>query len=431
MIVNKKYNIDLHYHSPYAGGCSKNITIPLLAKEAKIKGLQILTTADLFNKEWREHVKKHVAYDQKEGLFYYKEDKNKDNKIYFILGCEVECKQRVHNLIYFRDFEIFDNYFKNLKDNIVGLDVYGSGRPRMRFTCEQLLNYSLDYDVLVGPAHAFTPYFGVYAHYNSLEEAYGEKYKQIKFLELGLSADTNLANLIPELKNITFFSFSDAHSAYSYRVGREHVCCSLEKPNYNSIKDMLYKKNNNKVVYNVGYDPQEGKYHRTACRGCGQIYSLSQAITNNYRCAICKDIIKKGVKEKVYEIAEKQGNKEHNQITKRPEYKHLIPLAEIIQMYLKKKVINHKDVLDIYEKFVSKYTEIDVMFNIPYKDLEKIDKDITRYIKAFREDLVVFYPGGAGKQGRPVICFSQEEKQKMQEKINEDITLKAIQKKLF
>jgi uncharacterized protein (TIGR00375 family) len=431
MIDYKKYNVDLHYHSPYAGGCSKNITIPLLVKEAKIKGLQILTTADFFNKAWREHVKKNILYDDKEDSFYYKEDKNKENKTYFILGCEVECRQRVHNLIYFKDLDVFEEYFKNLKDNIVGLEVYGSGRPRMKFNCEQLLNYSLDYEVLVGPAHAFTPYFGVYAHYDSLKDAYGDNYKKIKFLELGLSADTQLANTIPELKDLTFFSFSDAHSAYSYRVGREHVCCELEKPNYASIKDLLDKKKENKVVHNVGYDPQEGKYHRTACRGCGQIYSLSQAITNNYRCVLCKDVIKKGVKEKAYEIAEKQGNVDLHQITKRPPYKHLIPLAEIIQIYLKKKMISHKDVLEKYNQFVSKYTEIDIMFNVPYEDLEKIDVEITKYIKAFREDLVVFYPGGAGKQGKPVICFSELEKKQTQEKINKEIELKAIQKKLF
>jgi uncharacterized protein (TIGR00375 family) len=301
----------------------------------------------------------------------------------------------------------------------------------MKFTCEQLLEYSLDYDVLVGPAHAFTPYFGVYAHYDSLKEAYGKNYKQIKFVELGLSADTQLANIIPELKDVLFFSFSDAHSASSYRVGREYVCCNLEKPNYASIKDLLNNKKENKIVYNVGYDPQEGKYHRTACKNCKQIYTLSQAINNNYRCALCKGVIKKGVKETVHEIAEKQGNLNHTQITKRPPYKHLIPLAEIIQIYLNKKVISHKDVLEKYNQFVSKYTEIDVMFNVSYENLEKIDVNITKYIKAFREDLVVFYPGGAGKQGTPVICFNELEKKQTQEKINKEIELKAIQKKLF
>ncbi len=427
--MTQKYNLDLHYHSPYAGGCSKNITIPLLAKEAKIKGLNVLTTADLFNEEWREHVKKNICYDQKEDLFYFKEDKKE--KSYFILGCEVECRKRVHNLVYFRDFDVFEEYFKNIKNKVAGLNSYGSGRPRILLDSEGFLEYSLDYDVLVGPAHAFTPYFGVYAHYDSLKDAYGPKHNKLKFLELGLSADTKIANIIPELKNLTFFSFSDAHSAYSYRVGREYVACNLEKPNYQSLKDLLYKKKKNKVLYNVGYDPQEGKYHRTACRGCGQIYTFSQAVANKYRCVLCNNIIKKGVKEKIIEIAEQQGNKDHKQVVDRPEYKHLIPLAEIIQIYLKKKQISHKDVLEKYSLFISKYKEIDVMFNVPYKELEKIDKEITKYIKAFRENFVVFYPGGAGKQGKPVICFSDKEKKQMKEKIDQEIKLKTIQKKLF
>jgi uncharacterized protein (TIGR00375 family) len=425
------YNLDLHYHSPYAGGCSKNITIPLLSKESKIKGLNILTTADFFNQQWRDHVKKNITYDQKEDLFYYKEDKNKLEKTYFILGCEVECKKRVHNLIYFRNLDVFDEYFKKIYSKVVGLNSYGSGRPRLLLDCKEFLEFSLDYDVLVGPAHAFTPYFGVYAHYDSLKEAYGEKYKQIKFLELGLSADTEVANTIPELKDVSFFSFSDAHSAYSYRVGREFVCCDLEKPNYSSIKKLVNNNPNNKILFNVGYDPQEGKYHKTACRNCGQIYSLKEAEKINFRCILCNNIIKKGVKDKANEIAEKQGNKDIKQISKRPPYKHLIPLAEIIQIYLKKRLINHKDVLEKYNLFVSKYKEIDVMFNVPYEELRKIDAEITKYIKAFRENLVVFYPGGAGKQGKPVICFSEQEKQQTQEKIQKEIYLKSVQKKIF
>ena len=36
------YNCDLHYHSPYAAACAKNITIEVLAREAKKKGIGVI-----------------------------------------------------------------------------------------------------------------------------------------------------------------------------------------------------------------------------------------------------------------------------------------------------------------------------------------------------------------------------------------------------
>ena len=223
------YNLDLHYHSPYAAACSKNITIPKLAHEAKLKGLNLITTADILHPTWGKHVKENII-ETKDG-FIYKEDKNKKEKTYFMLGVEVECIKRVHNLLYFRDFEHMEFFKKEILKYSSDMEKYGGGRPRLALTSNQLLDIALDFDVPLAPAHAFTPYFGVYAHYDSLKEAYGKQWKKIKFLELGLSADTYSANKIPELKNIKFVSFSDSHSPMSFRIGREYVNASLEKPN--------------------------------------------------------------------------------------------------------------------------------------------------------------------------------------------------------
>jgi uncharacterized protein (TIGR00375 family) len=285
--------------------------------------------------------------------------------------------------------------------------------------------------VPIGPAHVFTPYFGVLSHYSSLKEAYGKKWKQIKFLELGLSADTQTANIIPDLKEIKFFSFSDSHSPFSYRIGREYVCAELEKPNYNSFLNLLNNKKENKISYNVGYNPLEGKYNKTACKTCKQIYTLEQATANNWRCIKCKGVVKKGVEDRAKEIATLQGNNKLKEITLRPEYKYLIPLAQIIQIAIDQKNIQHKSVLEIYNKFIEKYKEIDVMLNVSEENLNKINENITRYIIAFRNDYVVFRPGGAGHYGIPHITFSKKEKEKKQKEIDTEIKIDLVQKTLF
>ena len=428
---NHIFNADLHFHSPYSAAVSKNMSIPLLSKEAKIKGLNLLTSADILHPKWQQHIKENLMESNE--TYFYKEDKDlpPEKKTYFILGTEVESKNRVHHLLYFRNLEQVNNFKKRIIKYSMDMDKYGGGRPRLNLTSEQLLNYCLDSDVIIGPAHAFTPYFGIFAHYNSLRQAYGKNYKKIKFIELGLSADTQSANTIPELKTTKFFSFSDSHSPYSFRIGREYVQMVLEKPNFQSLLDLLSDRKNNKINYNVGFNPEEGKYNKTACKNCGQTYELEEAIRNNFRCPLCKGTIKKGVSDKIKELAMEQGNKNLEQMAKRPEYKYLMPLAQVVQIALKKKNIQHREVIEMYNRFIRENTEIDVMLHMPENKLKNINPLISKYIMAFRKNLVVFKPGGAGYYGVPYICFSEEEKNKMVEKIKKESRLKYIQKTLF
>ncbi len=426
------YNSDLHYHSPYAAACAKNISIPILAREAKKKGLNLLTSADILHSKWYEHVKENLVKD-KDGTFFFKEDKDlpENKRTNFLLGCEVETVMRVHHLLYFKDFEHVDLFKIEFNKYKKGPEKYGDGRPRIPIDAEQLIDICKELDVPIGPAHAFTPYFGVYSHFDTLKEAYGKNYKYIKFIELGLSADSRIANKIPDLSGINFFSFSDSHSPMSYRIGREYVAMNLDAPNFDSFLNLLNKKKENKIEYNVGFNPNEGKYNRTACRVCSQIHSIDQAEKNNWRCIKCKGIVKKGVADRVIEIARLQGNKELKDIDKRPEYKYLIPLAQVIQLALKEKNIDSKNVIEKYELFIKENTEIGVMLNLSEDELNRIDKEITKYILAFRKDLVVFKPGGAGFYGVPFICFSEQEKIKKQKEIDEETKIKIEQKTLF
>jgi len=76
----------------------------------------------------------------------------------------------------------------------------------------EIADVVLEADGLIGPSHAFTPWTGMYAAYRSLAECYQEHADRIKFIELGLSADTDYADRIAELSSRTFLSNSDAHS---------------------------------------------------------------------------------------------------------------------------------------------------------------------------------------------------------------------------
>lgn len=423
-----KYNMDLHIHSPYSAATAKDTTIELLSKHAKLKGINILGTGDILHPFWYEHCKDNLI--EKNGSYYYREDFAK-NKTYFMLTTEVETKGRVHHLLIFKNLKQAFKFRKVIEKYSTDMNKYGGGRPRLSLTPKELLILCIEYDVILGPAHAFTPYFGIYATNDSLKEVYEDLFSEIKFIELGLSADTKTANTIPELENIKFFSFSDAHSSSSYRLGREFVCVELEEPNFESLKCLLDNKDNNYIVYNIGYFPQEGKYNKTACKKCKKIHSLKDAIKFKWKCSKCKSTLKKGVEDRIKEIAKKQGNEELKQIKDRPEYKYVIPLIEIIQTETGKKGMYNKSILDKYTSILVKYNEIEILLSLPEEELNKIDKDVSKLIMAYRRGLVVFRPGGGGHYGEFFICSNEEEKKKKEKEIEYEQQIRIVQKTLF
>ena len=57
----KEYNADLQMHGIYAGGVSKSMLIPVMAGQARLKGLDILVTADVLHAKWMEHLKENIT----------------------------------------------------------------------------------------------------------------------------------------------------------------------------------------------------------------------------------------------------------------------------------------------------------------------------------------------------------------------------------
>jgi uncharacterized protein (TIGR00375 family) len=411
---------DLHLHGPNAGGTSKNLSIELIAKYSRLKGLNLTATGDILNKEWLDKVKSELQ--QENSSFYFDLDGKKQN---IILQTEIETVGRVHHILLFPDYETVENV-RSVLGKYAKLDGYMNGRPRIALPAEKTFKLLETEDLIFGPAHAFTPYFSIYAHYNSLKDAYGEFLDLVAFMELGLSADSYGANNIAELKNIPFLSNSDAHSFWPHRMGREFNKFDISSLDYKGLKEGL-KHWKDRQLLNVGLNPQEGMYNRTACSSCYKIYSLKQAIQNNWKCD-CGKPIKKGVSERIEELSSP------GQEYKRAKYIHTLPLAEIIMLALNSKTVFSKQVQDLGQKFVDEVgTEIDVLLATKEDKLYEIDRTVAKYISAFRNGFVVYRPGGGGSYGIPYITFSEQEKAQKQAEIDAEILGKSkqIQKTLF
>jgi uncharacterized protein (TIGR00375 family) len=326
------------------------------------------------------------------------------NKTRFILSVEVEAEKRVHHLIYFPSFNAVEDFKERIKPKSRNLET--DGRPNVNLTGEELAQIAKDVDALIGPAHGFTPWTAIYAYYDSLRDCYGSMEDYISFIELGLSADTDLADRIKELNRLTFLTNSDCHSAHPVRLGREFNRFEMKEPTFVELKKAILRIDGNKPVLNVGLPPQEGKYHESACISCFTHYTLEDAIRRKWKCS-CGKRIKKGVKDRINEKADylKPVHPDH-----RPPYIHLIPLAEIITKAVDQKNPFTQKVTKLWTELIDVFgSEINVLLDVDITEISKITiPAVTEAIQIFRDKKVIIIPGGGGEYGKIKLPSTEE-----------------------
>ncbi len=393
-----KVDCDLHLHGLYSGGVSKNMSIAGLGLQAKLKGLGLMATGDILNKEWLEQARASLYEDN--GCF-----REKESDTAFILETELNDVNRVHHVVFLPDFNAVEKLRSSLA--VFGrLDGMGFGRPTLKASAEMLAEKVVEARGLIGPAHAFTPYFSVYSHFDSIRDCYGSMYDSISFIELGLSADSYYADLIEENNSFQFLSCSDAHSPWPHRIGREFTRIEM-KPGFAGLKKALESRKEGTLILNAGLDPREGKYHCTACNKCFQKYSLEDAKKLNWRCPKCNGTIKKGVRDRILELA-KYKEEFHPEF--RAPYLHIIPLAEIIRIALGIQNVQSTKVQALWLSFVETFgSEIKALVDVPVVELAEVNETVAGKIEAFRKGYVHYIGGGGGSYGTPIICNSKEE----------------------
>lgn len=164
--------------------------------------------------------------------------------------------------------------------------------------------------------HAFTPHKGLYGNcvtkMSEMVDPAG-----VTGLELGLSADTAMADRIAELANMTFVTNSDAHSLP--KIAREYHIAELTAPTFTAYKQALLRQSPNRITANVGLWPALGKYHRTSCRRCAARFDAVQEL-----CPQCGSrMVTRGVYDRLLQVAD-QGTGIHP--PHRPSYIHQVPL---------------------------------------------------------------------------------------------------------
>jgi uncharacterized protein (TIGR00375 family) len=386
----KHFNADLHLHSRFSIGTSPKMDLPHMSEAAHIKGVDILGTGDCLYRPWLDELESNL---EKVG------DRYENNGVAYIIQTEVETTigGRTHHLLFLPSFSSAYKLHDIISEG--GHSKLTSGRPQLKISPECLVSLARDVGALIGPSHAFTPWTSMYAAFESIHDCYGKNAKHIAFLELGLSADTQMARKIAELDSCAFVSFSDAHSPSPDKLGREITRFYLHRASFREIDRAFQGAKGRKIVLNVGLDPREGKYHLTGCRRCKKAYKLEDVIIEGRvlkTCPACGGPLKIGVKDRIQLltlISDKVSS------ARRPPYIHTVPLIEILKAMKQSQRLNVKKV---YETLIQQFgNEIAILIDTPLPSVKEYQPHLAEILERFREDAIDFeFVGRGGWYGK-------------------------------
>ncbi len=405
---------DLQIHSRYAAGCSKQTTLELLEKYAKIKGLNLLGTGDFQHPLWNKEIKKNLSEDEN-GILWSK------TKFPFLWQTEISLiytqdgkGQRVHHLIFAPNGEVANQI----------IDFLGSkgrldydGRPIFGFTSIELVDFmrSISYDIEIIPAHVWTSHFSLMGEYNRLtkvEDCFKDNTKYIHALETGMSSDPAMNWRLSCLDKFNLVSFSDAHSYWPFRLGREATIFEFDKLTYNNFLRAIRTIKGLKGT--IETPVEYGKYHYTGHRSCGIVFSPIETKKHKGICPKCGNKLTIGVADRIEELADrKEGYIRKNTLP----FKRLIPLHELITAVYNIKQLTSKKVWDIYNNLIKEFNnEFNILLNIEEEDLKRVvDEKLTNLVIKNREDKLKINAGYDGVYGELVLNKNEmmnENKQK-------------------
>ncbi len=410
------YVADLHIHSRYSRACSPALNIPNLSTWAKLKGINLLGTGDFLHPIWFAELKNGLKEDES-GFLIQKGESGKGEGVRFVLTCEIASMysqkgrgRRVHNLVFMPDFASAERFQKELLGRRANLA--SDGRPIVGISSKDLLSLALQASekALFIPAHAWTPWFGVFGSesgYDSLKECFEDLTQYVYGIETGLSSDPAMNWRIKELDDKSIVSFSDAHSLPN--LGREATV--INRSMEDGYKGIFEAFKNQEIVGTIEFYPEHGKYHLTGHRKCHIRYTPEETSKKGTICPVCKKGLTVGVMERVEEVADRTSEEckvqsDESGIIKsktqpeRPGFRKLVPLIQIIAESLKSTVSSQKTINE-YKKLTQELGgEIKILSEVDGSEIAKIfgSRLADGVLKARKGDIVID-PGYDGEYG--------------------------------
>ena len=387
------FTADLHLHSRYAYACSKDLTLANMAAWAKLKGIDLLSSADFTHPAWLAELEENLR-PAGDGDYEF-------DGVRLVLGTEFSCvyrqggrARRVHMLAFAPDFDTVRKITKMLTG--LNAKLNGDGRPTIAASARDLTARLLDInpDCMVVPAHIWTPWYGMLGSksgFDSLEECFLDMTQNIHAVETGLSSDPEMNWSVPALSGKTIVSFSDAHSLPN--MGRELTVFQGET----GYRDLARGLKGNLVQQTIEFYPEEGKYHLTGHRKCGISQTPDETRQTGTRCTKCGRPLTLGVLHRVRELSGE--DRPWNDGAKRP-YTRLVPLIELLAQTLGKGRATKSVSLAFHRICGELGGEVQVLTQVGFDGLERVGGEAlaTAVIKV-RNGQVQIVPGFDGQYG--------------------------------
>jgi len=394
---------DLHLHSKYARATSKDISLANLVKYARIKGLGLLGTGDFQHPVWFKELDK---LEEVEGIVYF-------DGFPFVWQTEISLMytklgkgRRIHYLILAPNKEVVKQITAFLASK--GRLDY-DGRPIFGFQSVELVEEmnKISNKIEVIPAHCMTPWFGFFGSksgYDSLKDAFEDKVNKIHAIESGMSADPEMLWRLDAGKNI--ISFSDMHSFWPWRIGRESTIFNLPKSKQLTYDLILKQIRENTFVATIETEPAYGRYHWDGHRNCNFSCSFEETKKLNGICPVCKKPLTIGVDYRIEELAKHpKGYKSENA---KPFYR-LLPLHEIVSLAFGTGMQTGK-VWGVYNNLIKDFeNEFNILLNVSKEDLirAKVNDKLIELILKNRDGKIKIKPGFDGEYGVAVLGEKQ------------------------
>ena len=386
---------DLHVHigrsengKPIKITAAKSLNFANIAKECfERKGIDVVGIIDCASpyviEDIENFLKTGKAYEIEDGGIIYKD------KICIILGSEVETTEiredgkrgSAHNLCYFPTLKDIKGFSKEMSTHIHNITL---STQKSNVSGYELVDIVEKYNGVLIPAHIFTPFKSYYGNCTErLSRIFKEKYDKIFAVELGLSADTYIADEISELANKNFITNSDAHSLP--KIAREYNKLLVENISFKEIMKAIKMEDGRKILANYGLDPKLGKYNRSFCEDCNCSIETPPPATVCDKCGGTN--ITMGVYDRIEIIKDQKSTSP----SFRPKYNYQIPLGFMPG-------VGGKTI----EKLLSNFgTEMTILHKIAKDDIEGIiGKKQAEIIDSARKGEIHIHAGGGGVYGK-------------------------------
>jgi uncharacterized protein (TIGR00375 family) len=389
----KQYFVDLHVHIgrdsndlPVKVTASRKLTFANIAKEClNRKGIDIVGIVDCASPRVIADIAKLMNNGEmrelRDGGLRYRDT------VTIILGSEIETREKKgglsHQIAFFPFFADIREFSKKMKGVVTNLNLSSQNSG---ITAQEFFNMVNSFGGVVIPAHIFTPYKSVFGSCVArLTEMFTPAtIEKIPAVELGLSADTFLADYLKDLENFTYLTNSDAHSLP--KIGREYNVINIEKPSFKELLMALRRENSRKVAENYGLDPKLGKYHRTYCEDCNSTTSSPPPVFHCDKCGSNK--VTRGVLDRIIDIS---VGRDSISPAHRAPYCHQVALDFVPG-------VGKKTLEKLFAYFG---TEMNILHKATYQEISQaVGFKIAKDIIAAREGKLSLLAGGGGKYGK-------------------------------